>query len=1003
MNNGMNRSAGNPFMHVETLQAQRAMMAARMDSSFATLLRRHRLAAGLTQEELAERALISRRSVSDMERGVPHRPRNDTVTLLAEALGLSTIDGAAFVEAAQPKAKPSHTLNGTRPLLSSHINFVPPFVGRARELAALEEHLAGEGPPLLLLSGEPGIGKTRLLQTAISWANAAGLSCLVGGCQGRDSRDFYAPLLPALHGYVRAQAVDALRKDLRGCAWLVRLLPELAEGPIPRLPPWTLPSDQEQRLMVEAVIQLLRNIRGPAGTLLILDDLQWAGTDTLGLLTTLIHAAAGIPLRVIGAYMNTEIDSQAPLFALLADLASAGLASQRAVGPLAPQETQELLNNLLADDGDAMAARREEVLRRAGGVPFFLVSCAQGLSLGEEHKDAIPWDVAQSIRRRVSAVPPAARDLLGIAAIMGGVVPSRLLVSASTWPEGEVLAALDVTCQARLLEGVEEDGYRFVHNVIREVVEADLGIARRTVLHRRVAEALERGSGQPPIEQLAFHFAHSDAREKAIPYLEGTGDRAVAQFAHASAVKNYRDLVDLLNETGRVPDLGRACEKLGDALYRTGSHDAALPMLERADDAYRALGDVEGRTRALARIGWVHAVRGTQDQGITHIESALVELRAHTPSPGLATLYIALAQLFVVRGHFRENIAATERAVEIARETDDSQILGAAVAAQSDYLVALGRYDEALLAADEAARLSQHSGNLQALCTAYRAMIGAHLNKGEASQARAAGDQAVMIAERLGDPEVMTLALASRALTALPGEGEAARLDIERALSLRPDDGSSDATAFALMQYGRYFLYRGDWDDAARYLNRCLDMVERNHQKAWAQTFLAQLDLVRGHPELARERLLPIVRQEDPAEPMTIWVDGARVTLAEAHMALGDLDGADTILTPSIAWQRWSGNPHGIANALRVQATLHIQRGRWTEAALVLEEALCLVRGISRGYLEGLLLETYGQLHIAKGEWEPARLRLEGAVILLRQVGTHKDVERVDAVLTEMG
>jgi tetratricopeptide (TPR) repeat protein len=262
-----------------------------------------------------------------------------------------------------------------------------------------------------------------------------------------------------------------------------------------------------------------------------------------------------------------------------------------------------------------------------------------------------------------------------------------------------------------------------------------------------------------------------------------------------------------------------------------------------------------------------------------------------------------------------------------------------------------------------------------------------------------------MIAERLGDPEVMALALASRALTALPREGEVARLDIERALSLRHDDGPSDATAFALMQYGRYFLYRGDWDDAARYLNRCLDMVERNHQKAWAQTFLAQLDLRRGHPELARERLLPIVRQEDPEEPMTIWVNGARVTLAEAYVALGDLDGAETILTPSIAWRRWSGNSHGVAYALRVQAMLHIHRGGWREAALVLEEALRLVRGIPEPdpYLEGLLLETYGQLHIAKREWKPARLRLEGALILLRQVGAPKDVERVDAALIEMG
>jgi len=134
----------------------------------------------------------------------------------------------------------------------------------ARELALLERHLAGEGPPLLLLAGEPGIGKSRLLHAAVPRAVGAELRVLEGGCQRRGGQEPYAPLLGALRRYIRGRRPGQLRTELQGCAWLVRLLPELAEGPIPPLPSWTLTSEHERRLMGEAVGRFLTNVAGPA-------------------------------------------------------------------------------------------------------------------------------------------------------------------------------------------------------------------------------------------------------------------------------------------------------------------------------------------------------------------------------------------------------------------------------------------------------------------------------------------------------------------------------------------------------------------------------------------------------------------------------------------------------------------------------------------------------------------------------------------------------------------
>src|SRR5207248_1527292 len=137
-------------------------------------------------------------------------------------------------------------------------------------------------------------------------------------------------------------------------------------------------------------------------------------------------------------------------------------------------------------------------------------------------------------RQRVAVLPEVARELLGIAAVVGRVVEPALLTAVAVQPEGEGLAALDAAGRAHLL--VEQDhAYQFAHDVIREVIEDHLGVARRQALHRRVAEALEQQPGKPAPERLAYHYTRSDRPDKAVPYLERAGDRARDHYAHVAA------------------------------------------------------------------------------------------------------------------------------------------------------------------------------------------------------------------------------------------------------------------------------------------------------------------------------------------------------------------------------------------------------------------------------------------------------------------------------------
>jgi predicted ATPase len=231
----------------------------------------------------------------------------------------------------------------------------------------LQRHLV-EGPPVLWLAGEPGIGKSRLLQASIEHAQAQGWAVLAGGCHRQSGQEPYAPFVGALERSLQGQPPAEQRQRVQSCAWLVHLLPELAEREVLPRPTWTLPPEQERRLMFAAVARYLANSAGPAGTLLVLDDLHWAGPDALDLLASLGRAPVERPLRILGAYRETDVEASDPLAVLVADLVRERLASRLMLAPLPEEDATTLLAALLAETADAPGLRQQvsSVVSRRG-------------------------------------------------------------------------------------------------------------------------------------------------------------------------------------------------------------------------------------------------------------------------------------------------------------------------------------------------------------------------------------------------------------------------------------------------------------------------------------------------------------------------------------------------------------------------------------------------------------------------------------------------------------
>src|SRR5215470_1335663 len=315
------------------------------------LLQRYRVLAGLTQEELAERAGYSGNYIGKLEQDQRELPAA-AADRLAAVLGLADQDRAALRAARERR-------QGSRELPARLL------AGRDAEMAQIRQLLAGAGPPVLLLAGEPGMGKTRLLEEAASRAAGGGWGVARGGCLRR-AHDAYAPLSGALEDALARLPTGQRAEALRQAGRVDLLLPELAPpggpGPAEGGAAAGIQPEQQRRLLVSSAGRLVRAVAGPAGTLLILDDLHWAGPDAVDLLAALLAAAGSPPLRVIGAYRDSETSARLDEFA--ADLARASRVRVLPLGPLTDADAGRLLRQL-APEGEQMPTVLTAIVRRA--------------------------------------------------------------------------------------------------------------------------------------------------------------------------------------------------------------------------------------------------------------------------------------------------------------------------------------------------------------------------------------------------------------------------------------------------------------------------------------------------------------------------------------------------------------------------------------------------------------------------------------------------------------
>ena len=696
------------------------------------------------------------------------------------------------------------------------------FVGRAAEREALNEALkavATGGTRTVLISGEPGIGKTSLSSGFARDTFEKGNVVLYGRCD-EDLGIPYQPWTEAMSHLV-AHAPDDLLKshvEARG-GELARLVPELVRR-IPLPPSSSSDAESERYLLFGAVLDLLVRVSTIAPVALLLDDLHWSDRQSVQLLRHVVSADVPLRLLVIGTFRDSDVGTDHPLAETLAALHRESGVERIALRGLGDDELLDLLEvtagHRMTEDGVAL---RNALMAETEGNPFFVGEMLRHLAetgaiyQNEQERwvaspdlrtSGLPVSIREVVGRRVARLGEQTQRMLSLAAVIGRDFDSEVLARVADLDEDAVIDLCDQAVTAAVL--TEAGGrYSFAHALIEHTLYDTLSTNRRARSHQKVADALEELCGEDPGErvgELAYHWAHAtqprDA-EKAMTYAHRAGDRALAQLAPDEALRWYRDALDLLDRAPADDPRRRAALLLGlgDAQRQTGdpSHrETLLQAAQFADDVDAV--DLLVRAALQNNRGWASSIGTIDHQRIEVITRALTRL-GDADSPDRARLLALLCLERSFDGDADGRLSLATQAVDIARRMGDKAALVDVISLCHEAITMPRTLELCRAWTKEACEIVEDLGDPTARLSANHRRMVAALDAGDLSTVNDAFTTLVSEVERSALPfHRWLLAAHIPVLSVLKGDLAVAEEAMDEALNLGMATGQPDAFAY---------------------------------------------------------------------------------------------------------------------------------------------------------------------------------------------------------------
>jgi class 3 adenylate cyclase/tetratricopeptide (TPR) repeat protein len=817
------------------------------------------------------------------------------------------------------------------------------FVGRAGERAILDEAIGTVAREarhhLVLIGGEPGIGKTTLAAQCVQRAHEEGAIVLYGRAE-EDLGVPYGPWNEALTHLV-THAPRSLLESLGPYAGsLVRLAPALG-AQLGASDSWpTSDPEAARHILFSAVTSTLRAAGELATVILVFDDLQWVDAPSLQLLRHVVATSEPMRLLMIGTFRESDVAAGGPLADLLGALHREPATSRFALRGL---DERELLAMMEGEAGRQMdqdgLSLRDQLMAETDGNPFFVGELLRHLtetggryreggrwvSSSDLRSHGLPVSVREVIARRVERLGEGGARVLATASVIGRDFDLSLLAAATDLDEETLLDIMDRAAEATLIENVDGNRCTFVHALIEYTLYESLAPARRARLHRRIAEAIEaqcRGRTQGRAGELAYHWAEAivpEELEKAIGYARAAGDEALARLAPAEALRRYSQALTLLGQRqvdakrmrgALLLGLGVAQRQTGDAAYRETLLDAAH-LAQDLDDTELLV------AAALANNRGFFSVAGVVDiERVAALEAASDALEG-IDSADRARLIALLASELTYGADLARRRDLMHQAVAMARNVGDPATLVEVINHTSPATTAPETLAELLSLTGEGFEAARSIGDpvlqfwsaLQRCFACYQAGI--------VTEADEALSLARSIAERLGQPIIcmhVTFVRATRAM--LAGDlDEAERLSIE-AVELGSATGQPDIAAFFAGQFGVIRVMQGRGGEIVDLVRQAT--AENPGIPAFA-TFLAGIYCDLDRAEEARAVLEPFVADGFESIPRDLiwlitmtsiayavaelgWTDAARPMLERLSPFIGQICCIETTTYPEVGY-----------------------------------------------------------------------------------------------------
>jgi len=680
-------------------------------------------------------AMVMRLYAWTGQRSAALRQYRDCVRVLHAELGVSPLSETTALDGAvragrlpRPRRADVPTATSAR---SSPAASAPgaaatrlPLVGRTEEMAQLEaaRTAAGSTGQLVVLSGEAGIGKSRLIDELASAAVASGSRVATARCHQGEEGLAFGVVADLLRGALRRDA--AAFADLP-TAWqreAARLVPELA--PAGGLPTAALDSPGAQSRFYAALVATvlwslgLRERGRSAAAVLVVEDVQWADESSAEVLAYLTRRLRDVPLLLVLSWRPDLVPPRSPLRAALPAAHQDGVGTVVEIGPL-----DETAVGMLAAAALPASAPTAEVLarfrRETGGVPLIVVECLEAFRRhGRLPGDAewqLPGGVRDLLRARLDGLSETALQVLAAAAVLTSDIEPALLRATSGRGEEEVVTALEETISRGVIVASERSGERFefAHEAMRRLVYDTTSLPRRRLLHGRAADALAQGR-DPDVGAagVAAHLLGAGRDAESAEWFWRAAERARSLYAHAEALEH-------LSAAAALGYAGHHLHQVtGDVLTALGRYRDALGAYQQAAATCPA-DDERSMARVEHRLAEVHHRLGEWDVADSHLTAALGLLGTGADQALHARVLADIALVAHRRGDSVAAAKVAERALETAADSGDDaalaqvhDVLGVIACEGRDFRLAERHLGDSL---EHAARLADPSYRVAAL------------------------------------------------------------------------------------------------------------------------------------------------------------------------------------------------------------------------------------------------------------------------------------------------